>query len=113
MIICNADCFLASNKDERDNSSIAWVRPSKQRYGLTNFFLDETKYCPIYLCNKDVWYQILLNLKLCNIITQSLALKRLNEMVHLNNGFKKYTQLSNSMIDKKNIIISSWKAMTN
>ena len=66
-----------------------------------DLFLDETKYCPIYLCNEDVWYQILLNLKMCNIITQSLALKTLNEMVHLNNGFKKYTQLSNSIIDKK------------
>ena len=49
---------------------------------------------------------------MCNIITLSLALKRLNEIVHLNNGFKKHTQLSNSIIDKKNII-SSWKAMTN
>ena len=39
MIISNVDCLLASNKDERDNSAIAWVGPSKQRYGLTKFKL--------------------------------------------------------------------------
>ena len=82
---------------------MAWLNLNWYTDVTDDFSLDETKYCLIYLCNEDVWYQILLNLKLCNIITQSLALKRLNEMVHINNGFKKYTQLSNSMIDKKTL----------
>ena len=38
-LIRNADCLLASSKDGRDNSAIAWVGPSKQRYGLTKFKL--------------------------------------------------------------------------
>ena len=38
-LIRNADCLLASNKDGRDNSAIAWVGPNKQRYDATKFKL--------------------------------------------------------------------------
>ena len=63
-LIWNADSLLASNKNGRDNITIKWVRPSKQRYDSTKFkltywrdrttyfFLDETNQnYPIYLCN--------------------------------------------------------------
>ena len=37
---------------------------------------------------------------MADIISLLYALKRLNEIVHPNNGFKKYCQLSNSIVDK-------------
>ena len=45
---------------------------------------------------------------MCDIITLSFVSKRLNKIVHLNNGFKKYTQISNPIIHKKNFMNSSW-----
>ena len=38
-LIRNADCLLASNKDGKDNSVIAWVGPNKQRNDTTKFKL--------------------------------------------------------------------------
>lgn len=38
-LICNVDYFLASTKEWRDNSEIAWVGPTKQRYDSTIFKL--------------------------------------------------------------------------
>ena len=38
-LICNVDYFLASTKESRDNSEIAWVGPTKQRYDSTIFKL--------------------------------------------------------------------------
>ena len=68
-----------------------------------DFFLDETRQnenCPIYLCNKNVWFKILLNLKITDIIGLSFVSRRLNKIIHFNNGFKKYCKLSNSIVDK-------------
>ena len=35
-----------------------------------------------------------------DIVSLSFVSRRLNEIVHLNNGFKKYFQLSNSIFNK-------------
>lgn len=62
-LICNVDYFLASTKESRDNSEIAWVGPTKQRYDSTIFKLiniliffpeniQQDKNCIIYCCNE-------------------------------------------------------------
>ena len=38
-LIRNADCLLASRKEDNDNRKVAWVGPSKQRFDSTKFKL--------------------------------------------------------------------------
>ena len=108
-----AGYLLASSTEKRDNSEIAWIGSTKQRYDATKFKLiywywhwqlfsesiQQGKICIIYL-STEVCFEILLYLRIIDITRLSFVLRRMHTAIYSSKQCKKYRELSSLIIDK-------------
>ena len=90
---------------------MAWVGPSKQRFDNTKFKLtyqifsgdiQQDEKCFVYLYN-EILFRIMIYLRHTDIVRLLLVSKRLNEIVYGNKRFRKYWELSNTIINKSEL----------